>query len=195
MQSWGGGGWGTWAKPHTESPVTATPSRCIALCLVEEQKACQETALFPHINTPTVKIGEASSLLLSFCLFSISHNTNQTARLPRPPNKSAVLLSLAAPAQGELWDGVPLRVQPHELLSLPALPARAPELGTAPKHREVAHTLPTQLLAWGHNQDHPAQATHLLYTAHSKSANTQIIRNFKTCGLTLSTWFATKSKA
>lgn len=151
------------------------------------KKTCQETALFPHINTPTLKTGEASSLLLSFCLFSISHNTNQTARLPRTPNKSAVLLSLAASAQGELWDGVPLWVQPHELLSLPALPARAPELGTAPKHREVAHTLPTQLLAWGHSQDHPAQPTHLLYTAHPKYANTQISRHFKNCGLTLST--------
>lgn len=89
----------------------------------------------PAHKYTTVKKGEASSLLLSFCLFSVSHNINQTARLPRPPNKSAVLLSLAAAAQGELWDGVPTLGAAPQAAVPPHPASQGPWTGDSPQNQ------------------------------------------------------------
>lgn len=175
---------------HTRITHDTNPEQVHCPLLGAGAKSLSRNSTFPTHKYTTVKKGKASSLLLSLCSFSISHNTNQTARLPRTPKESAVLLPLAAAAQRRV-----LGWCPHFRTAPAAAVPPCPELGTAPKLREVAPALPTQLLVQGHNQHHLAQPTHLLYTAQPKYTNPQIIRHFKNFGLTWSTWFATKSKA
>lgn len=111
-----------WAQSHTQSPTRATQSRCIGLCLVEELKNLSRNSTFPTHKYNTVKEGEASSLLLSFCLFSISHNTNQAARLSRLQTRQQCCSPWQQQPKESFGMVSPPWVQPHELLSLPCQP-------------------------------------------------------------------------
>lgn len=107
MQSCGGGGWGTWGSQlHTELLMRATQSRYIALCLMKEQKKPVKKWHFisTHKYTHTQwRKGRPSPCFSPFAYFPISHNTNQTAKLTSPPNKSAILrLYRRAPWQHQL---------------------------------------------------------------------------------------------
>lgn len=156
-----------WAQSHTQSPMTATQSRCIALCLLQELKNLPRNSTFPTHKYTTVSKGEASSLLLSFCLFSISH---KQMKLPRPPNKPAALLSLAAPAPGQLWDGVPILGTAPELLC-PSLPCQPGLSWEQQPNSAVALALLTQLLAQGHTRiTQPKQPT--CFTLHNQNTQT-----------------------
>lgn len=78
--------------------------------------------------------GRPSPRFSPFAYFPISHNTNQTAKLTRPPNKSAIL---------RVYRHAPWQHQPNEAFGMPApLRKQAHEPRFLPRQKRLLHRQP-----------------------------------------------------
>lgn len=190
--------------------MRATQSRYIALCLMKEQKNPVKKWHFicTHKYTHTQsRKGRPSPRFSPFAYFPISHNTNQTAKLTRPPNKSAILrVYRRAPWQHQLNEAfgmpAPLRTQAQNrgsslVRSGSRTDSQAPATGDGiHTHTEQLSILPTRLPAWVHKKDLPSP-TNLpaLYRATKIYKIQKLSGTLKSGLLMLSMWFATKLRA